>query len=476
MGVIFLLCKMVGRGLLVFLLVALLARDSFQRGTLFLNEIQAVRDPITGEETLPIECTLWEDNMVWLDNFDSLFSPGIGAGSGVDVDGVLLDLGTWVFPNDFNVAGTVTINGLLQVNGGFLTDDGDFGDADGDDLDYSFEIENDTGNAFISGSLNISGGLSNAKDITNPDGTFRVDEQTGTTTIDGLFRPNGGVNVANGQVTISSSGETFATSNLNVAKDLILGTDISEITELIPYTNGPGSIPNVGGNTVLQGQDAADNGGSIVLTPGSGIGASPTQQTGDIVLGVENLSHDLSISRVATQAGNAGAIVFGGQTASGSGGDLVLRGGDALSSNGRGGDVIFSPGQSSIYNGVLGNDGFLYLGDPSDGANIPFFMSRPDVETSTRAGHTFITGQNSTAATAGNTIIQAGDGTSAGGNVYLEPGTNGNRQGAILFGSPVEGDTTLRVSRPLDTDDIEAGPTWFIGQDASGGDGGDLYF
>merc|ERR1712137_102644 len=87
MGVIFLLCKMVGRGLLVFLLVALLARDSFQRGTLFLNEIQAVRDPITGEETLPIECTLWEDNMVWLDNFDSLFSPGIGAGSGVDVDG-----------------------------------------------------------------------------------------------------------------------------------------------------------------------------------------------------------------------------------------------------------------------------------------------------------------------------------------------------------------------------------------------------
>merc|ERR1712063_68930 len=460
MGVIFLLCKMVGRGLLVFLLVALLARDSFQRGTLFLNEIQAVRDPITGEETLPIECTLWEDNMVWLDNFDSLFSPGIGAGSGVDVDGVLLDLGTWVFPNDFNVAGTVTINGLLQVNGGFLTDDGDFGDADGDDLDYSFEVENDTGNAWISGSLNIRRELNNKKPITNPGGTFVV-AADGETTISGLLRPNGGVNIDNGQVTVGSDGSTFAVGSLNVKKDLILGTDVSEISELIPYTNGPGSVPNIGGSTTLKGQDAVDNGGSIVLTPGAGIGASPTQQTGDIVLGLENVAHDLSISRVAAQAGNAGRTVFGG------GGSLA---------NGRGGNVIFSPGQSSIYNGVLGNDGFLYLGDPADGANIPFFMVRPDVETAGTAGHTFITGQNSTAGTAGNTIIQAGDGNIAGGNIYLEPGTNENRQGNLFFGSPVAGGTTLRVSRPLDTDDIEAGPTWFIGQDASGGDGGDLYF
>mmetsp|Transcript_133943 Transcript_133943/g.199200 ORF Transcript_133943/g.199200 Transcript_133943/m.199200 type:complete len:727 (-) Transcript_133943:33-2213(-) len=462
------------RGLLVFLLVALLARDSFQRGTLFLNEIQAIEDAITGEQTLPIECTLWEDNLVYLDNFDSLFSPGIGAGSGVDVDGALLDLGTWVFPNDFNVAGTVTINGLLKVNGGFFADDGDVGDADGDDLDYAFEVQDDTGNSFISGELDINGSLTNAKPLTNPDGTFLVSKSTGETTISGTFFPNGGISVNGGAVTVASAGDTFASGSGSIAGDLILGTDIAEVSELIPFTNGPGSVPTVGGDTTLKGQDAADAGGNIVLSSGEGIGASDIQQTGDIVFGLESTSHPLTIGRFDATAGNAGKLHFGGQAASGDGGDIVLRGGDAFG-NGRGGNVIFSVGQSSVYNGVLGNDGFLYLGDPADGSNIPFYISRPDLTNSNRAGHTFITGQNFTTGTGGDTFIVAGDGSIAGGNVHLEPGMNENRQGKVFFGSPNPGQTTLNLIRPIDTSPLNAGATWFIGQDSTGGDGGDLY-
>lgn len=462
---------------LVFLLVALLARESFQRGTLYLNEIQALEDPITGEQILPIECTIWEDNYVYLDEFNSLSSPGIPEGVGVDVDGALLNGGTWVFPNDFNVAGTVTINGLLKVNGGFFADDGDFGDADGDDLDWAFELVDDFGNAFISGRLDIDeGGITNSKPLTNPDGTFNV-ANDGETTVSGLIRPNGGININNGVITVSPDGEFFVDGDAVIENDIILGTPENNFFDFIPYTNGPGSVPANGGDTILKGQDAASEGGHILLAAGTGVGASAdTQQTGSIVVGLEAVAHDLNIGRFAANSGNAGDFVIGGQTSYGNGGDILLEAGSA-ENVGRGGDVIFSPGVAGSNNDGNGIRGFLYLGDPSDGSNIPFYVERPAVVNADQAGHTFITGQNVTAGAAGSTVIAGGDGSSRGGNIYLEPGTNGNRQGKVFFGSQLDSGTTLNIARVADTASVtlNGGETWFIGQDSLGGDGGDIF-
>lgn len=464
------------KSLFVLFVLVLFVNFSYQRGTLYLNEIQAIQDAITLEETLPIECTLWEDNLVYLDRFDGLFSPGIGGGSGVDVDGALLHLGTWVFPNDLDVAGTVTINGLLQVNGGFFADDGDYGDSDGNGLDYAFEVQDNTGDAFIAGQLNVFSGINNIKQITNPDGTFSVADTTGETTTSGLLMPNGGIDVNNGQITVQSDGETFATGSLNVFKDLILGTSFAETALLVPFTNGPGIIPTTGGRTTLQGQDAFTAGGHIVLNPGISVGASKKQEFGDIILGLTVDPQNLSINRVPAAAGNAGSFIFGGQDSSGKGGDLIIRGGNTNSA-GLGGNIILSPGQASSYGGVSGFRGLFYLGSPDDGSSIPFYLQRPDVTNSRVAGSTFITGQNVTTGNSGATRIFGGDGSTSGGNIYIEPGMNGNRQGKIFFGSNSESSTTLRLLREEDFEDgLDAGPTWFIGQDSIGGDGGDLYF
>merc|ERR1712137_1261419 len=323
---------------LVVLLLVLLARQSVSRGTLYLNEIQAYPDPVTAVEELPIECTLWVDNMVFLDRFDGIPAVGTGGGgdefnhrgSGVEVDGVLLHVGTWVFPSDFDVAGTVTVSGLLQPNGGFFADDGDIGDANNDGRDYVFAVENDTGNAIIAGELRVQGEVSNKRTTTNPDGTFVINDVTGETTIAGLLSPNGGFDINGGEITVSDDGTTFASGNIQIGGDLILGTDQPETRNFVPYTNENSATPVTGGDTHIKGQDGAAQGGAVVL-------------------GLDDRSHALMVSRLPTVAGNAADFIFGGQESSGKGGDVVIVGGSALN-NGNGGHVIFSPGQSNTYN------------------------------------------------------------------------------------------------------------------------------
>merc|ERR1712137_1236092 len=85
------------------LVVALLVELSVQRGTIYLNEIQPVPDAITGYTQIPIECTLWDETTVYLDNFNGIPAPGTGNGHGVEVDGVLIDGFSWVFPNELVV-------------------------------------------------------------------------------------------------------------------------------------------------------------------------------------------------------------------------------------------------------------------------------------------------------------------------------------------------------------------------------------
>jgi len=143
--------------------------------------------------------------------------------------------------------------------------------------------------------------------------------------------------------------------------------------------------------------------------------------------------------------------------------------------NNRGGDIIFNPGLASALQGVSGFRGRFYLGSPADGANVPMYIQRPEITNSDSAGATFVSGQNSTG-TAGSLTFLGGDGSTRGGSVYLQPGTSGNKQGRIVFLSEADGSTDLRLVRELDTDseEIGAGPTWFIGQTATNGDGGDL--
>merc|ERR1712063_3877 len=456
------------RCVLPLLLALLLVGESFQEGTLYLNEIQAIRDPITGVQQLPIECTLWEDNMVWLDNFNSLEGPGNLDGLGVDVEGALLNDGTWVFPGDFNVAGVVTIGGLLQVNDGFYTRN-----AAGDD--FSFPLEPDTGNVFISGTLTVNRGINNQKNLTNPFGNFRVDPDTGLTTISGTLSPNAGINVGNGRATIEADGTIRTVDSFYARQDLILGTSLSEDRNLAPYTNGPGIVPTTGGDTTLLGQDAATFGGSIVLSPGFGTGATIDQRAGSILLGLNDRAHDLTINRFGPAAGNAGDFTFGGQTASGDGGDLIIAAGMPAGDN-RGGDIVLNPGLASSFDGVAGFRGRFYLGSPADGANVPLYIQRPEITNSNSAGATFVSGQNSTSGTAGALTLLGGDCSSQGGSVYLEPGTSGNKQGKIIFRSGANGPTDLRLVREIDTgsDDLDAGATWFMGQTVTNGDGGDL--
>merc|ERR1712100_453503 len=185
---------------LVVLLLVLLARQSVSRGTLYLNEIQAYPDPVTAVEELPIECTLWVDNMVFLDRFDGI--PAVGTGGGGDEFNHR--------GSGFDVAGTVTVSGLLQPNGGFFADDGDIGDANNDGRDYAFAVENDTGNTIIAGELRVQGEVSNKRTTTNPDGTFVINDVTGETTIAGLLSPNGGFDINGGEITVSDDGTTFA--------------------------------------------------------------------------------------------------------------------------------------------------------------------------------------------------------------------------------------------------------------------------
>jgi len=456
----------------VLLLVALFAGESVQRGTLYLNEIQALLDPITNVQQLPIECTLWEDNMVFLDSFNSRLGPGNLNGSGVFIDGALLNAGTWVFPNNFDVAGVVTIGGLLSVNGGLFTDDSSSNDDD--DNNVSFALEDDTGNVFIAGTLTVNRGINNQRNLTNPNGNFRVNPEDGLTTINGLLQPNAGVNINNGAATISAAGAVVSQDSLFVNGNVILGTDLAESRSFVPFTNGPGVVPSAGGRTTFLGQDAADVGGDYVLSPGFGVGTSLNQRSGDILLGLDNRAHDLSINRVGPTIGNAGDFIFGGQNAAGKGGDILVEAGFAGPSA-RGGNIIFAPGESNTANGVVGLRGLFYLGDPADGANIPFYVQRPDITNSDRAAATFIGGQNVTNGNAGATVIAAGDGSTSGGSVFLQPGTSGNTQGRVVFRNERNGPTDLRLVRADDTtSDIDGGDTWLIGQDSQGGDGGNI--
>ena len=440
------------------------------RGTIYLNEIQAIEDVITEISALPIECTLWDDNHLWLDNFYGIPAPGTGGGHGVDVDGVLLTDGYWIFPGDFNVAEDVTVYGLLQVNGGWFADDGDVLDANGDGLDFGFSVEDDTGNVKIAGTLDLFGGINDKIHKLNERGSFIVEDNTGETFIYGLLSPNGGINVKDGVFLVAAEGSVFTQGDLYVEKDLILGDGTSDVQNLEQYSNDPGISPFNGGNTTIQGQNGRLFGGNLVFSPGVPIGTEHRQFPGKVVLGVDRDNQDLFISRYDTEIGNAGAWIFNGQDSHGSGGDLLLAAGTSWNNN-QGGDIVLAPGKGD------GGWGRVLLGDPLDGPNVPYHVVRPPVTGSEIAGDTYYYGQDTINALAGDTYLVAGDGSAGAGNIYLEPGLANARSGRIVWGN--RGATSpenIFISHTQDPNPIDAAPTWWIGQDSTGGDGGSLFF
>jgi len=373
----------VSRVVSVLVLVILCANLSYQRGTIYLNQIESIPDAISGITQIPIECTLWDDTTLYLDNLNGIPTPGTGGGSGVEIDGALLEGSTWVFPNELVVLENVIVGGLLQPDGGFIADDGGEGDNNGDGLDYAFEVADNTGDTTVAGTLHILNGLSNQDDITNPLSTFTVDGDTGITTISGLLSPNGGIVILDGVFSVSSDGVTVGDGDLTVEGNLYFGNQLGSRAYITLFSNFFPPIPLDGGDFTLQGQDATDFGGSLVFSPGFAIGASTLAAPGQIFLGVRNENYTLTISRQPTSDGDAGSLIIGGQQSTANGGAVQIQAGSSDQGPGAGGSLVLVPGQ--------GENGFgtIFLGDPNDGPNIPFVMIRPDVQNSEHASDTY---------------------------------------------------------------------------------------
>jgi len=457
------------------LVVALLVELSVQRGTIYLNEIQPVPDAITGYTQIPIECTLWDETTVYLDNFNGIPAPGTGNGHGVEVDGVLIDGFSWVFPNELVVGNNVIMAGLLQPDGGFFSDDGEEGDADGDGFDFAFAVKNDTGDTTIAGTLDILGGLNNQDDVTNPISTFTVEDDTGMTTIEGLTRPNGGIDVRDQVFLVQPSGIVFGDGNLSVERDIFFGDNKGSRAKFEHWSNDFTPVPEIGGDTVLKGQDAALIGGNLVISPGFSTGPSTEARPGSIFLGRRLQNEFLSVSRQPTDEGNGGDLIVGGQISSGNGGSVELRAGSSNTGFGSGGDLILDVGMSTVTGRVA--NGRIYFGNPEDGPNIPMVIRRPNIADSDHAGNTLFYAQDTFDARGGDLTLRAGSGNLFGGRIHLEPGKNGPIEGDIIFGTLEETrPENLFIRRDTDTSNLnDAAPTYIRGQESTGGDGGDLY-
>merc|ERR1712063_155644 len=89
-------------------------------------------------------------------------------------------------------------------------------------------------------------------------------------------------------------------------------------------------------------------------------------------------------------------------------------------------------------------------------------------------GPTWLIGQTSTGGDGGDLIIEAGQGTTSNGDLYLSPGfSNQATPSGTIFWGTNDGEPELRVVRPVSKDN-PAHDTRFIGQSNSGGAGGDL--
>merc|ERR1712137_643393 len=249
-------------------------------------------------------------------------------------------------------------------------------------------------------------------------------------------------------------GEVFTQGNIHVTNDVYFGAVSSTSTRTI--TRFP-TAKSYGGNTILQGQDASVRGGDLILEPGSG-----ATTVGDIYLGSQRNS-DLFFGRSALSSyGNGGITTYQGQTTTdGLGGSIYLRAGDVVSGTGNPGDLILTAGLDAA------NEQTIVFGKATATR-----LNLRRVETVDAGSATILTGQNTTNGIGGDLRIRAGTSGTAGGSLYLVPGSSvtGNT-GNIVLGVATD---ALDILRPSITSGT-AGLTTISGQDALEGVGGDLF-
>ena len=473
---------------LIFLLIAC----TQQLGVLYVNDIIGNSD----FANVLIEQSIINDNSLvttYINGLVDCATPRTPCG--VYVEQVNYFDGNVEVPVNLEVFINTTVEGTFYPNGGIFSDAIPNGG-------YSFLVEDNTGNTGMTGELRLYGGLS------ADGGVFTVDDVTGQTTVSrALFKPNGGIDVQNGQFTVAKEdGTFFTTSFANVVGDFYLGTSKSEDRYITRYA----ASSSYGGDTLLLGQSVEPTavignsnqniGGDIILEPGVG----QNRKIGKIILG-RQANDNLYFGRppVDISGTSGGDTTFQGQDSFyGDGGDIVLSSGDSTSA-GNGGDIILDVGYSPS-----GAHGEIIIGNTAS----PFYdilLYRPSVPQN--AGSTYISGQSTNAGLAGDLYLRAAgivdlnppidpgsltrlDGTP--GDIILSPGNRGylstdQEQGDIILGrsTPVDlivkrfpvlennvaaGDTTIQAV----TSSINGnGGSLFLqaGDAGNGGNGGDVY-
>ena len=438
--------------------VSCLARNPKDRyGILYVNEIIANSDT----HKVQIEENFIEDNVLTLDVMNEW------TGEGIIGEGIHFKDGIATLTDDFLVNPPTTFVGALYAHGGVFGDAGTFTTQN----DFSsFILEDDSGRTTVRGELFVKRHV----DVDN--GAFTIVGESGETEIrSALLHANGGINVNGGRFTVDKEGGVFGISDIQVSKNIFLGTSASESR----YVKRLPTFDRQGGKTYVKSQDATANGGDLILVPGKG-----TLLPGRIIFG-EDTGHNLNITRPfsinlrANQSDpffvDGGDTFYLGQnTEEGDGGALIFNAGDSYT-NGMGGNLILAPGLSADDDDVHGR---ILFGTPVQGdADFDLIIGRPTLKVGT-AGDTFFEGQHTQNGDAGDIILRAGhvalNGTGAGGDVYIIPGLNyaNFEQGSIFIGNPASTNLTLTRFRIASI----GGDTTYLGQDSTNGEGGDLYF
>lgn len=302
-------------------------------------------------------------------------------------------------------------------------------------------------------------------------GVFTVNGATGETIIStALLKPNGGISVQDGVFTAAAADGTFYTASYaNVEGDFYLGTSKSDDRHITRYADTSAQ----GGDTYILGQSASITGGDIILEPGVG----QDSQIGSIILG-RPANDNLYFGRPPVDfTGTIGGDTFivGQSTDFGEGGDIYFASGDSTS-NGNAGDIVLDVGNSP--NGAAGN---IILGNEQQPA-YPLNVYRPALQNGGPGGSTYLSGQSTNDGKAGNLYLKAGgvvNGVAVGvgtpGNIIIFPGINNpGIQGDIILGrsTPVN----LIVRRYPFIFNGAGGNTFFNALDSAVTNrGGDLY-
>jgi len=418
-----------------FFICLLFVLPSFQYGILRVEEIWSTNDI----PNVKIEDMIITESQIFIDYIEDL------SGEGVTVEDVLFSDGSINVPGNLLTCCNVEFKTALFANGGIFADDGAGG--------FSFTVEDNTGNVDVQGTLGIQGGI-------NVSDNFFVDGRNGDTRIEGILRPNGGVFVNEDALILDIDGQITSSGNVQVVEPVYFGDDIVTSNRVI--TRVATSTAN-GGTTFIEAQNAEDAGGNLILEPGDG--AVP----GNIFLGTDRNS-DLFFGRTSlVNTNNGGITEFTGQGSfTGNGGDIFFDGGNS-DTVGFGGDIILAPGLSSLD----GRPGKLYVGEiGGTTAGHDVTIGRPPLS-SGNGGETVFEGQSTLNGDGGNFYLRGGSvasGTGVPGDVILTPGIDGSSS-TVIFGKNTATRLNIRRVRVAES----GGETIFVGQNGTGGTGGDVY-